>query len=434
MSPQQRRSRATLSQLSQKVNGLQRILPAEQTLERVEYAARAVGITRVANITGLDRVGLPTYSAIVPKSCDSISVYTGKGLSAAEAKAGAVMEAIERQTILRARPPIVEGSFQELRREQYVLDPASLKYPRQPDYSERDIYSWIVGRELISDRDILVPAKFAGYMWSDVPHRSCFVQNTSNGMASGNSLEEAICHAMCELIERDAWTLAELGGHCLPSIRRRVVHGRGGESGSDDCQLFACIALDADPALELFQRANLEPVLHDITTDLGVPTVFAAVSDESICGMPMVHCGLGAHPDARVAARRALTEAAQSRCVDIQGIREDIVAAGSTTTRFNLHTRRISTLNRHSWFLDRSAERRTISALPSVTHDKIKADVDFMLGRLRDSDISEVIVVDFSPHGAPFAVVRVIIPQLEAWVISHGPVGKRALEFWCSRA
>lgn len=38
----------------------------------------------------------------------------------------------------------------------------------------------------------------------------------------------------------------------------------------------------------------------------------------------MAHSGLGAHPDINVAVRRSLPEFAQSRCVDIQGVREDV--------------------------------------------------------------------------------------------------------------
>ena len=60
---------------------------------------------------------------------------------------------------------------------------------------------------------------------------------------------------------------------------------------------------------------------------LGIPAIFAAAADEHIPGFPMAHSGLGAHPDVEVALRRALTELAQSRCVDIQGVREDLLPA-----------------------------------------------------------------------------------------------------------
>ncbi len=96
-----------------KIAGTQRTLHAEDTLHRVHEAARTLGVTRLADITGLDHVGIPTYNAVVPASADAISVYTGKGLRPVDAKVGALMEAIERQTILIATswcPPNLPGT------------------------------------------------------------------------------------------------------------------------------------------------------------------------------------------------------------------------------------------------------------------------------------------------------------------------------------
>jgi ribosomal protein S12 methylthiotransferase accessory factor len=415
-----------------KIAGTQRTLHAEDTLHRVHEAARNLGVTRLADITGLDHVGIPTYSAVVPASADAISVYTGKGLCPVDAKVGALMEAIERQTILRERLPLLEGTIAELRQANAILDPRDLKEKLCAGYSEKHPYSWIFGTDLMSGRDILVPAKFAGYLWNEVPHPPCFEHSTTDGMASGNIREEAICQALCELIERDAWTMAEIGAHLLPWARRRVVDPRNAENGPDDFEMFPCLDLEDDPVVELFNRAGLHPVLHDITSDLGIPTIFAAIPDEMLPGFPMVHFGLGAHPDARVAARRALTEAAQSRCVDIQGVREDIVPAASAPTVVNLHSRRIEKINRQLWILGESKVRRRLSDISSVVHDDIQMDVEHILSRLKARGIGEAIVVDFTPPGAPFAVVRVIVPELETWSVCHGPLGRRALNFWRS--
>src|ERR1700751_2086800 len=94
-----------------KVDGLDRIIPASETLLNVADVAESLGVTRVANITGLDRVGIPVYAAVVPNSDDILSVYNGKGRRLIDAKVGALMEAIERQTALNARLPMTKGSF-----------------------------------------------------------------------------------------------------------------------------------------------------------------------------------------------------------------------------------------------------------------------------------------------------------------------------------
>ena len=53
-----------------------------------------MGITRVANVTGLDRVGIPVVMVVRPNS-RSVAVSQGKGLTVAAAKASGVMEAAE---------------------------------------------------------------------------------------------------------------------------------------------------------------------------------------------------------------------------------------------------------------------------------------------------------------------------------------------------
>src|ERR1700683_2777150 len=93
----------------------ERAAAVEDTLARANRVARSFGVTRLANITGLDRLGIPVYTAVVPKSDDPISVYNGKGTRPVEARAGALMEAIERQTALRAELVTGEGSLSQPR-------------------------------------------------------------------------------------------------------------------------------------------------------------------------------------------------------------------------------------------------------------------------------------------------------------------------------
>ncbi|MGD0892642.1 MAG: YcaO-like family protein [Terracidiphilus sp.] len=415
-----------------KLLGSQRTLTAEETVARALPVARALGVTRLTDITGLDRIGIPTWSAVVPKSDDQLSVYNGKGLRQIDAKAGALMEAIERQTVLRAQLPHVTGSYEELRQTHLVINPRELKETLSSDYAETRTYAWVEGEDLFSHRKVLVPASFAGYLWKHLPYPPCFAYSSSNGIAAGNLREEAICQALCELIERDAWTLAELVGHLLPWARHRMASPGTLDSAVDDFEIVPSLELDGDPAFDLFRQAGLAPVLHDITSDLGIPAVYAAIADETIPGLPVVHCGLGTHPDASVAARRALTEAAQSRCVDIQGIREDIDPADRPATRFILHARRVRDINVRQWHLGHSKVSKRLTDLPSVSNADILEDIEHILSRLRACGISQAIVVDFTPPGAPFSVVRAIVPDLEAWSVNKGPLGRRALDHWRS--
>lgn len=413
-----------------KVDGIERLVPAAETVLSAAGVAETLGMTRIADITGLDRLDIPVYSSIVPDSPDHISVYNGKGLRPIDAKAGALMEAIERQTALKSRLPLVADSFAHLSDRAAVLDPRSVNYELVADYSEEQNYSWCSGIDIISQQQTYVPAKLAGYMWFDAPLPATFVMTDTNGLASGNSREEAICHALCELVERDAWTLVELGAHLMPRARRAFVYGPDAKDGPDDLEMFPCIDLGEHELLLKFWNAGLFPAIRDITSELGVPTFFAAACDESITGYPMSHCGLGAHPNAEVAVRRALLELAQSRCVDIQAVREDIAPPGTTFGRFAPHSRRVNAINRDSWYHGSSKSRRNFRDIPSYPFTTLDEDLDFLLERFKSYGLDKIIVVDFTPGNTGYSVVRVIVPGIENWALDHGRLGYRALNFW----
>src|ERR1700690_4612844 len=73
-----------------------RTTPPQVTLARARARAPALGISRVTDITRLDRVGIPVYASIRPSALPgSLCVNAGKGLRPIEAEVGAYMEAIE---------------------------------------------------------------------------------------------------------------------------------------------------------------------------------------------------------------------------------------------------------------------------------------------------------------------------------------------------
>lgn len=414
----------------------ERMLPVEETLAKAKCIAAEKGITRLGDITGLDRIGLPVYTSVVPKSDDTISVYSGKGLTPIDSRTGALMEAIERQTALHADVPVVEGSARDLRRRKHALiSPRTFNYGLKDDYSEDRQYWWIEGHDLIADETVLVPAALAGYGSKYIESHSPYEIYTSNGLASGNCFEEAVCHALCELIERDAWTLAELRSQWIPWARREALLGREiGSEGWDDPGAHPRIDLrSAGEALAeiicKFERSGLGPVIRDITSDLGISCVIASVHDDSVPGFPQAHSGLGAHPNARIAAIRALTELAQSRVVDIQSVREDILPAGIDVAPPIKHTQRLEKIDLRRWTLQQAGTERPFRAISSVENEDIADDIRLILSRLTQHGIERVIVVDFSEPG-PFSVVRVLVPGLEFWALDQGKLGPRAVQFW----
>ena len=60
-------------------NELTRIKSAEDTLAEIIPVCEKIGVTRISDITYMDKLYIPNYSAILPGTEDSIWVYSGKG-------------------------------------------------------------------------------------------------------------------------------------------------------------------------------------------------------------------------------------------------------------------------------------------------------------------------------------------------------------------
>ena len=82
--------------------GTHRVKDPKETIEINEKKLRTAGITRLTDITDLDRVKIPVFSAIRPTAqSGSVSVYAGKGATKEQAKASAMMEGFERYSAER---------------------------------------------------------------------------------------------------------------------------------------------------------------------------------------------------------------------------------------------------------------------------------------------------------------------------------------------
>lgn len=375
----------------------QRAAPLEETLKRAEERLPAAGVTRVADITQLDRIGIPVYSCIRPTAeMGAISVYNGKGATKLAAKVSAMMEGIERYSAeMRDRKPLMRR-YSELVKEGDAIDPESLILPRGSDPARE--LPWIEGFDICNGDPVFVPAHA---VFHPLPREMppLFRTNT-NGLASGNTYEEAIFHALTEVIERDAWSLVEAtrnAGRSLDIPAEGVV----------------------SELARRFSEAGVELILKDITSDIGIPTV-AAVADDVVLQDPaLLTIGMGTHTEAVIAAIRALTEVAQSRLTQIHGARED-----TTTAEFRkkLGYERTKKMNRHWFSCDGAA---SLSTLPTFTSEDFLEDIRHIVRSLRRRGLDRVIAVDLTRPEIGIPVVRVIVPGLEVFAIDSDRIGER---------
>ena len=104
-------------------HGTHRLISPDATVEWVRPHMAAMGITRIANVTGLDRIGVPVVMVCRPNS-RSLAVSQGKGLDLAAAKASGLMESVETYHAERIGHPRRYASMDELSRTERVVDAA----------------------------------------------------------------------------------------------------------------------------------------------------------------------------------------------------------------------------------------------------------------------------------------------------------------------
>jgi ribosomal protein S12 methylthiotransferase accessory factor len=377
----------------------QRAAPLDETLARIEPKVPAAGITRVADITNLDRIGIPVFSCIRPTAeAGAITVYNGKGATVEESRISAIMEGIERYSSELHDRKVHFAPYMEMFAHGRVLDPKDLILPENSDL-ERAL-PWVEGFDIANDDEAVFVPAHAVFHPLPRTYRQLFRTNT-NGLASGNTMEEAIFHALCEVIERDAWSLVEASRDTGASV-----------INIDDT---ACLGMQ-----KKFADAKVEVRVRDITSDIGIPTM-AAVADDVLLKDPMLlTIGIGTHTSARIAVMRALTEVAQSRLTQIHGAREDTTIA---ELRKKMGYDRAKRINAY-WFRDNGVE--DYNRIASCDSDDFLTDIRFIIEALRKQGLDRVIVVDLTREEIAIPVVRVIVPGLEIFAMDPERRGQRA--------
>ena len=194
--------------------GTHRVIAPKKTIEINQEKLKTAGITRIADITDLDRIGLPIYTAIRPTAQEGgVSIYGGKGISKDHAKASAMMEGFERYSAERQdNDEVIVASVSEISEFGEFIEPKSLNLPKELERKGIDDLKleWNLAHDLISNKDYYVPTNAIFHPYTHENDVNSLFKSNTNGLASGNILEEAILHGMFEVIERDAWSIFEL--------------------------------------------------------------------------------------------------------------------------------------------------------------------------------------------------------------------------------
>jgi ribosomal protein S12 methylthiotransferase accessory factor YcaO len=397
-------------------HGVVRTIPPAETIRRMTPLMPVIGVTRVAEVTGLDRVGIPNYTAVRPRELgEGISYYNGKGLTRFAAHAGAMMEAIERQAAEFCDLPVTYATFEEIRQLGPAVDPTEIIVPRSTEYRPDMRLEWAEGYDLLSKRPTYLPLNTVVCPYEPPPGRLNLYFSSSNGLASGNTTEEALCHALCEIVERDAAAVADTSKNLAPAVGSLLGKmGLPTPIATVERSVSSCRLVDVDTlppraltVVRRLRRAQLLIYLRNVTSTCRIPTFDCSIVERRLDGRHLVHGGSGCHPDARVAVTRALTEAAQSRVSHIQGGREDLDRIVGEPQPFDPDE------------LFGGGEQIDFASVKSYEHDSIDEDIRFLLDRLREEGFSQVVAVDMTRPDVGVPVVRVLIPRTEAWSVFY---------------
>ena len=375
---------------------------AEESIARVTPYLRDYGITRVANVTHLDRVGIPVHTAIKPMGT-TLSNGSGKGITPAASKISAMMEAIEQSHWEDDHFEKFESTQVDLASNNVAFADGDLVPQFKLSlWNHRLPVYWTPMTDLISGEQVVAPTELLEANLKSRLSISTFV-TSSNGLASGNNVFEAIYSGLTELVERDA-------------IAMYTAHG-------NDQTYVRAIDLDAlssaygDPFVSLreqIERADLRLFVFDCTHELNVPTYKAFVHDLAVFRAGAFG-GYGTSLDPNVALCRAVTEAIQSRALIIAGSRDDQFGSG----------RDASVLHANHYEAPDPGDKPMVR-YEDMSTSSIIGDIELVLERLRGQGIERVLVKRHTAPSDPVQVVRVIVPGLEGYRFEQYTPGPRA--------
>ena len=301
----------------------------------------------------------------------------GKGKDKVEAKASYLMEFIERYSAsaslcdnksigYKREFELVKAKYSDLKKKGLnVLDPnkMNLEVPYEDEY----LY-WVCADEVDKSgiHKIYVPAQFVFWLSSEnLDEIDLLSRSSSNGLASGNTMDEAKLHGILEYIERH---LDKVSCYC-PS---------------------RCFSLIADgPEISFILKGLRERDIYiyflDLTNEWGIPCYKAFI--KSMIGETLItSTGCGAHLDGRIAALRALCELT--------------------------HSSSYGPLIQNPEGLLKAIKTIRYEELPNYSSGNVTTDLH-TLERLLIMNGLHIIYADLTRKDLDIPVVRVIIPGLE---------------------
>jgi thioglycine synthase len=388
----------------------------QQTLDRLNHVRSLAGITRVADITALDRTGIFVSQSMRPAAetaPDTFTVFSGRGTTLVDSQIAAIAEGVERHCGERGQfdpGRLLTGTAREAAEAGRVIGPERFNLPADAEYGPATRLEWAPATDVLTGMEWLVPACAVFYPYTPPEGCAAPLRYFTTGLAAGMTLLEALAHGFAEIAERDAAALNRIV-RGSPAVRISSIH---------------------DPVareqIERLQGAGLDVIVRWITApDVGVPVFSVICADRSAADARYVSGGYGAHPDKSVALTRAVQEAAASRVGTISGAREDLAKFRNRGNQDYADFQR-----RYAYWFDASSPV-DYSTLPGRRLPTVLDDLTFVVRAFHSTGFPQVLYVDLSRDELGVPVLKALVPGVERYSFHMRCVGVRARRMYRER-
>lgn len=365
-----------------------RIQSPEKTLQSLAPIFDKIGITRIANVTHLDHFyGIFISNCIRPNS-QNLSISQGRGSSLILSDISAIMESVEAYHAENPPNCKFKGSFAHCYSDKLLVNP-NLLYSNKFAISLEEIeFEWSEAYNIFDNKRLFIPTSITrintclpslDYFYFDV---------SSNGLAAGNSKEEAMYHAICEIIERDALTKWQQLDLSLKNECRVAVN-----TVDDFNQDF----------ISKLQQNHLKLKIWEITSNLGVPTYHVAIIDQQSIRNLNIFTGTGTHLSKSIALFRAISEGIQGRLAHITGVRDDL---------FFWYYKKLGLNDKKFIPQEDDLIGKSYSNCVSLPVKDVVKNLEFVLNIIRNYKYEQVLMVDHTKPDLNIPVVQIFIPGM----------------------
>ena len=388
--------------------GTHRTRAPSETFELIRPFFKRIGLTRLADITGLDRIGIPVVISIRPNAT-LLAVDSGKGVTLEAAKVSAAMECIERYHNDATQLESLFDSYNNLKKRFQVMPLEGLQLTKHHIFNPNSSEHWVCGWDIVNQEEVVVPRELV-VTPNVYTNPSLFsFQLGTNGLASGNTFIEAVCAGLYEVVERDGLACHRVASwrdtnYTYPRIRQETI-------------VYPTVL----ELLDKLEESGIGAVIHHAAVDTQVPIYQVIIYDKIVHKMG-VYKGFGAHLDPEIAMCRAITEAVQARAVFIAGSRDDFFHQEYKTNKL---------ADDDESYLDLLSKGESMGAgeVPNRTTGTFEEDLAQIIHYLKQVGLNQVIVFDLTKDDFPISVVRVVVPGLEGYLFGYYRPGYRANNF-----